>query len=159
MLEVPDELGVVLNGPCTFEGCGRPYITKNLCHSHYTQLQSGKELTELRDWRKYSKGEHICALPKCHKAAISTGLCVNHKDLQAKYGVTPEELVDIWTDAVCSNPGCGTTTRLHMDHDHTTGEFRALLCNGCNTALGFLKENPERISGLRAYIERFQKIL
>lgn len=156
MLDVPDELGVNLNGPCSFEGCGRPYITKGLCHSHYLQLQSGKGLSEIRDWGKYTKGEHICFLPKCRRVAVSTGLCVNHKKLQVQYKVSVGELIEIWTDPKCSNPGCGNTTRLHMDHDHTTGEFRALLCRGCNSALGMLKENPERMTGLREYIERFQ---
>lgn len=155
MLKVSGDLGVVLNGPCSFEGCERPYITKNLCHSHYTQLQTGRELTELRDWGKYTKGEHVCALPKCRKVAISSGLCANHKSMQTDYRLSVAELVAVWDNPVCSNPGCENTTRLYMDHDHSTGKFRALLCNGCNSALGFLKENPDRISGLREYIEQF----
>lgn len=154
-LIVPPELGIVLNGPCSFTGCDRPHITKGLCHSHYTQLQTGKELRELRDWGKYNKGEHICAINKCRKVAISSGLCVGHKSMQRQYGLSPERLIEIWKNPTCSNPGCENITRLHMDHDHSTGEFRALLCGGCNSALGFLKENPERISGLREYIERF----
>lgn len=155
-LTVPPELGVVLNPPCSFEGCDRPHITKKLCHSHYSQLQSGRGLTELRDWGKYTKGEHICSLPHCRKVAISSGLCDNHKGLQTQYKISVERMNEIWLDPQCSNPGCTETKRLHMDHDHATGEFRALLCNGCNTALGFLKEDAARISGLREYIERFQ---
>jgi len=30
---------------------------------------------------------------------------------------------------------------LHIDHNHTTRKFRALLCGNCNTAYGLLKEN------------------
>lgn len=155
-LEVPEHLGVVLNAPCSFEGCERPYITKGLCHTHYTQLQNGKELTEIRDWRKYHKGEHICEIPDCRRVAISTGMCGPHKSKQMDYKITKERMIEVWTNPRCSNPGCTNTTRLHMDHDHSTGEFRALLCSGCNSALGFLKENPERISGLREYINRFK---
>jgi hypothetical protein len=43
-----------------------------------------------------------------------------------------------------------------MDHDHSTGRFRALLCGGCNSALGLLKESTERIQGLKKYIENVQ---
>lgn len=154
-IEVPAELGIKLNANCSFDGCTRPYISKGLCHSHYSQLQSGRKLSELRDWGKYTKGEHICSLPHCRRVAVSTGLCENHKAMQLQYKISVERMNEIWTDPQCSNPGCTETKRLHMDHDHITGEFRALLCGSCNTALGFLKEDPSRISGLREYIERF----
>lgn len=154
-ISVPVELGVKLNDPCSFEGCDRPYVTKKLCHTHYLQLKDGKGLKEIQDYGKYVKGEHICGVKHCRKHATSSGLCGNHKSLQITYKVTPERMVEIWENPVCSNPGCGETKRLHMDHDHTTEEFRALLCSPCNTSLGFLKESPKRIRGLAEYIERF----
>lgn len=43
---------------------------------------------------------------------------------------------------------------LHVDHDYTTGKVRGLLCSGCNTALGQLGDDPERIRLLLAYAER-----
>lgn len=41
--------------------------------------------------------------------------------------------------------------RLAVDHDHATGKVRALLCRYCNTALGLLREDPERCSKLAEY--------
>jgi hypothetical protein len=35
--------------------------------------------------------------------------------------------------------------RLHIDHDHETGRLRGLLCHGCNTAIGLLGDDPERL--------------
>lgn len=156
-IEVPAELGVRLNGPCYFDGCDRPYMSKGLCHTHYSQLRTTGKLAEVREYGKYKKGEHICGVASCKKPSISQNLCTNHKALQSQYGLTPGQMIDLWRNPVCSNPGCGQTTRLHMDHDHVTGKFRALLCSPCNTSLGFLKESPERIRGLAAYIERFQE--
>ncbi len=52
---------------------------------------------------------------------------------------------------------CGDFPRkrsLVRDHDHFEGAFRGWLCNGCNVALGFLKDNPRRIEGLLAYLRR-----
>lgn len=57
----------------------------------------------------------------------------------------------------CANPGCvtplGPGTATHVDHCHVTGKVRALLCHGCNTSLGLLREDPARIRGLALYAE------
>lgn len=31
--------------------------------------------------------------------------------------------------------------RLHIDHNHSTGKIRGLLCSNCNTALGLMKDD------------------
>lgn len=46
----------------------------------------------------------------------------------------------------------------HGDHDHTTGLFRAVLCNRCNMALGLFKDEPERMRVAAAYIERHRRL-
>lgn len=35
--------------------------------------------------------------------------------------------------------------RLHIDHDHETGQLRGLLCHGCNTAIGLLGDDTDRL--------------
>jgi hypothetical protein len=47
-------------------------------------------------------------------------------------------------------------TVLHVDHDHTTGEVRALLCSGCNSAMGMLKDDLYRMQALLAYRLRWK---
>lgn len=47
----------------------------------------------------------------------------------------------------------GTLQVLAVDHDHETGKIRSLLCRDCNIALGYLRENPERIRKLANYVE------
>ena len=42
--------------------------------------------------------------------------------------------------------------KLSIDHNHTTGKVRGVLCNRCNIALGMLKENPEIIKQAIAYL-------
>lgn len=51
---------------------------------------------------------------------------------------------------------CGRTLELwaknmHMDHDHSTGMFRGILCSSCNTTLGIFDEDVDRIMSLVAY--------
>lgn len=50
----------------------------------------------------------------------------------------------------------GTLQVLAVDHDHETGEIRALLCRDCNVALGYMRENPKRIRQLADYAEKWQ---
>jgi len=43
--------------------------------------------------------------------------------------------------------------RLCIDHDHKTGIVRALLCNSCNAAAGFVNDNPLRAYWLYLYLQ------
>ncbi len=56
--------------------------------------------------------------------------------LSKRYGITVEEYEDLLKSqdgvcAICKMP-CVTGKRLHVDHDHMTGEIRGLLCYRCN---------------------------
>lgn len=42
---------------------------------------------------------------------------------------------------------------LAVDHCHTTGKVRGLLCSNCNTALGLVKDNKELLSRMITYLE------
>ncbi len=64
--------------------------------------------------------------------------------------------------ALCLKPESkkfkGKVTRLAVDHDHETGKFRALLCSGCNTGIGLLKDDPTLLRRAAEYIEKHKII-
>lgn len=53
---------------------------------------------------------------------------------------------------------CGTKlgssrwTKMAIDHCHKTGQVRGLLCTNCNTAIGLMKDSPERLEAAASYI-------
>ncbi len=55
--------------------------------------------------------------------------------------------------AICSRPG-HPTKGLHVDHCHTTGKVRGLLCYNCNNAIGRLKDDTRILLEAVAYITR-----
>lgn len=56
--------------------------------------------------------------------------------------------------AICKGPPNGSTSRFHIDHDHTTGKVRGLLCMSCNFAIGYLKDDPARARAAADYLEK-----
>lgn len=54
---------------------------------------------------------------------------------------------------ICGEPP-GPGKALHFDHCHQKGYFRGWLCNLCNCALGFARDDPNILRKLLAYLER-----
>lgn len=48
-------------------------------------------------------------------------------------------------------------TPVVLDHCHTTGKVRGVLCNKCNQALGLMRDNEQFILGLVEYLKRTSK--
>lgn len=45
-------------------------------------------------------------------------------------------------------------SKLNVDHCHTTGKVRGLLCTTCNSAIGMLKDDPNLIKNAIKYLEK-----
>ena len=50
----------------------------------------------------------------------------------------------------------GRRRALSIDHCHETSQFRGLLCNTCNTALGMVQDNPFIVENLLAYLNHHE---
>jgi hypothetical protein len=74
-----------------------------------------------------------------------------------RYGITVEEYEQIWYSqngccAICGIAEKELKKKLHIDHNHTTGRIRGLLCSNCNIAIGLLKDDIVRLSKAIEYL-------
>ena len=71
-----------------------------------------------------------------------------------EYGLTPEEFAvrmafQNGRCAICREP----MTVPCIDHDHTTGLVRGLLCKPCNLGIGNFGDQPEHLMAAAIYLE------
>lgn len=84
-------------------------------------------------------------------------------NLKRLYGLTLEQYEELFETqrglcAICRKPETITDRRssskpnLGVDHCHTTGRVRGLLCRTCNTGIGLLTESPEILHAAVQYL-------
>ncbi len=86
----------------------------------------------------------------------------NRYDLKKNYGITQEQYKNMFEAQNGCCACCGQSHELfkkglHVDHNHTTGQVRALLCTECNPGIGYFQESIERLEMAVAYLKKFKK--
>ena len=87
-----------------------------------------------------------------------------------RYGLTPEEYHALAASQqelcmICGEPETErhprqeAKRRLSVDHDHSTGKLRGLLCRRCNRALGGFKEDTELMRKAISYLEAARELV
>jgi predicted metal-binding protein len=73
--------------------------------------------------------------------------------LKRRYGMSVEQYESMLElqQGVCAI--CSRRDAVVVDHDHRTGKVRALLCQGCNSALGNFFDDPMLIRKAASYVE------
>jgi hypothetical protein len=73
--------------------------------------------------------------------------------LKNKYGLTTEEFSAMVLNQDNKCKICGDEmSPPQVDHNHSTGKVRSLLCRACNTSLGLLREDPQILRNMISYI-------
>lgn len=81
------------------------------------------------------------------------------RDLFQSFGIRFEEYKSIYDFqngccAVCERHSSEFSRALDVDHNHTTGEIRGLLCNLCNTGIGKFKDNVDLLEKCIKYLKK-----
>jgi hypothetical protein len=88
-------------------------------------------------------------------------------NIKSKYGITLEDFMEMYTDqdgccAICNREVevFATQDKLmqiaNIDHCHTTGKVRGLLCNHCNTGLGKFMDDPDLLIQAANYLNTYR---
>jgi hypothetical protein len=86
---------------------------------------------------------------------------LNHARIRfAKYGIDKEQFDQIFIEqnnacAICNKDL--TDKKPHIDHDHSTGKVRGVLCFACNSGLGQFQDSPETLQKAIDYLSQFSK--
>lgn len=77
----------------------------------------------------------------------------------SKYGIDITVFQTFWDSqdgkcSICERALMLTSRGCHVDHDHKSGQVRGLLCHGCNTSLGHLKDSVDNLLRAVAYLQR-----
>jgi hypothetical protein len=128
----------------------RPYVrrenmTKNrVCRS----CKETKPLTE-DFFSKHDKGGflHVCVG------------CIGVSEACRKYRLSRAEYDEMYRDqgngcAICGESDVGKRSgfNLSIDHCHSSGSIRGLLCSRCNLALGYLRDDADLAEKAAAYL-------
>ena len=123
-----------------------------------------KNRQKLRDASRAKASEFRKNNPEEHRARNKRSLL--NPDVKAKktardrdwrlrknYGITLEQYKAMETSqgGLCAIDGCSNVIA-HLDHCHSTGKIRGLLCRRCNLVLGQIKDSVALISALATYL-------
>ena len=106
----------------------------------------------------------------CTNKPKNRAIQYRNKHLKKKYGITQNEYLTMFTSqsgrcAICKRELINETTKLTsgcsrnpqepiVDHQHTSGKVRGILCFHCNTALGHLFDNVEVMKEMINYVSK-----
>ena len=145
--------------------CGRCNLTKSLDDFYKNKHEKDGKHKYCRPCSReqieasMERNQHLpCSICKEKPRVKRQTRCVDCNGFMtkaSKYGITVEEAREM-SKRPCAACGryaheIGGHAPMSIDHCHGSGRVRDTLCRYCNTALGSLMEDPERIEKLKQY--------
>ena len=96
-----------------------------------------------------NRKNNIKVKEKYHSMTMEERRAFNRK---RTYGISEEDYTILLEKCQGVCPICSSTGPLVIDHNHSTGKVRGLLCNTCNTGIGKLGDTAESLQRALDYL-------
>lgn len=132
------------------KACRAKYMVK-----HYKENRE-RERAVRKSWYEKNKLA-VCEKMKAERLANPEKHILGRR--LRKYGLTKEQFLEKMSSQnnsceICNRPFAGTP---YIDHCHTTGITRGLLCSQCNTGFGLFREDVAVFKKCIAYAKKYKK--
>ena len=129
--------------------CSKCGVEKELIEfGNYTYKGQPRKRATCKSCKNEQQSKRYSEAPEVHREYL----------YKKKYGISIQEYDELLAAQGGCCKICGTDTpngqgRFVIDHNHTTGEIRGLLCSTCNTGLGNFFDNPQFLKNAATYLE------
>lgn len=167
---------------CKIEGCSEPTRTRHMCNAHYSRWRRNGDPGAGKPHRKILLKERERLLKQGKMGCSSCGRillidkfypstlrnkryrcirCVHSSTRTWMYGLSKDQVRRMKKKqrnrcAICyvKFTRGKSKTQCCIDHDHSTGQVRGMICDGCNRMLGCAKDDIDILSSAIEYLER-----
>lgn len=121
---------------------------KKLTEEQLERQRERQRIYAKRYRKKYS--DKVAAKAKANRWKLRPKQnALNVRKLEAKAGRRKPDLCEI----------CNGNGRIHFDHCHQRDVFRGWICHACNVVLGYVRDDPNHLRKLIAYLERTKDLV
>jgi hypothetical protein len=156
------ELRAALPKPLkTEKTCTRCHVTKTISEFYKNRLKRDSYSCYCRECHCLQSKAYLERKRQSSPDGLKKHL--RRAQLRCMFGITPEDYDAMIASqknlcAICGQPETakcnGVIKALSVDHCHSTGKVRELLCNRCNVGIGRLGDSIELLEAAAAYLRR-----
>ncbi len=134
----------------------RPHEARGKCKPCYMLEFKAKRANETAEYHKEYREANRSKLKQKEQVARDNKP-VKFRDAYFKrnYGMSLIEVESMLLSQECKCAVCSMSIDMsskHVDHCHTTGVVRGLLCHNCNIGIGMMRDNPDIMRNAITYI-------
>lgn len=142
---------------CTQCGGDGPFGNDKHCSDGLSASCKECNNKRVRKWKKNNRHQdnEICKSWR-RRNPEAAAVITKAAKLKAKYGLSIEDFERMREKqknecAICTQP-LVRGRHTHVDHCHTTGVVRGLLCDRCNLGVGYFKDDPNLLHRAARYV-------
>jgi antirestriction protein ArdC len=145
-----------INGRVLYGGQMRDKEKKKATGRAYYAAHRELCLAKSKAYYQAHKDERIAYHKSYH---VTNRHLARNRNLNNAYGISQAAFLELLSKqgdacAICRTSDWGKRGPF-VDHDHRTGQVRGVLCFRCNSALGYVNDNPNIIRAMGDYLSNF----